>query len=135
MKTRVFIVLLFLAAFAFGAANVNAQGTYSAKLISPRLGQVLHQGQQFRIEWKATFPNIHLNGSEMEIWLSLDGGRTYTMRPSMDPNTTYFYSTVPSTPTNSAVLDTRFGCEGPSYPDGFNPQTTSAFMIAGAGSQ
>jgi hypothetical protein len=74
---------------------------------------------------------------ETELWLSLDGGRTYTMRitPSMDPNTTYFYSTVPSTPTNSAVLDTHFGCEGPSYPEGFNPQTTSAFMIAGAGSQ
>ena len=73
---------------------------------------------------------------ETEAWLSLDGGTTYTMRitPSMDPNTTYFYSTVPSTPANSAVLDICFGCE-PSYPEGFNPQTTSAFMIAGAGSQ
>jgi hypothetical protein len=56
------------------------------------------------------------------------------LTPSMDPNTTYFHSTVPSTPTNSAVPDIRFGCE-PSYPEGFNPQTTSAFMIAVTGSQ
>ena len=77
-----------------------------------------------------------LSVCETELWVPLDGGSTYTTRitPLMDPNTIYFYSTVPSTPTNSAVLDIRFGCE-PSYPEGFNPQTTSAFMIAGAGSQ
>ena len=77
-----------------------------------------------------------LSVCETELWVPLDGGSTYTTRitPLMDPNTIYFYSTVPSTPTTSAVLDIRFECE-PSYPEGFNPQTTSAFMIAGAGSQ
>jgi len=131
MKTRVFIVLLFLAAFAFGAANVNAQGTYSAKLISPRLGQVLHQGQQFRIEWKATFPNIHLNGSEMEIWLSLDGGRTFTTWLTFTSVLNrYFDWTVPNTPTNAAVLDIRFGREIPYYPETYSPQPASTFVIA-----
>ena len=130
MKTRVFIVLLFLAAFAFGAANVNAQGTYSAKLISPRLGQVLHQGQQFRIEWKATFPNIHLNGSEMEIWLSLDGGRTFTTWLTFTSVLNrYFDWTVPNTPTNAAVLDIRFGREIPYYPETYSPQPASTFVI------
>jgi|SRR5437773_7205237 len=130
MKTRLFIVLLFLAAFAFGAANVNAQGTYSAKLISPRLGQVLHQGQQFRIEWKATFPNIHLNGSEMEIWLSLDGGRTFTTWLTFTSVLNrYFDWTVPNTPTNAAVLDIRFGREIPYYPETYSPQPASTFVI------
>ena len=123
-------MLLFLAAFAFGAANVNAQGTYSAKLISPRLGQVLHQGQQFRIEWKATFPNIHLNGSEMEIWLSLDGGRTFTTWLTFTSVLNrYFDWTVPNTPTNAAVLDIRFGREMPYYPETYSPQPASTFVI------
>jgi hypothetical protein len=64
----------------------------------------------------------------------LDGGTTYTLAitPSMDPNTTFFYWTVPNTPTNSALLDIRFGCE-PFYPETYNSQTASAFVIATAG--
>jgi len=38
MKTRVSVAILFLVAFACAAANVNAQGTYSARLISPTVG-------------------------------------------------------------------------------------------------
>ncbi len=60
MKIRGFVVLLFLVAFAFAPAKLNAQGTYSSKLISPKLGQVLYHGQQFRIEWEPTFPHIHV---------------------------------------------------------------------------
>jgi hypothetical protein len=43
-----------------------------------------------------------LSVCETEFWQPLDGSRTYTTRikPLMDSNTTYFYSTVPSTPSN-----------------------------------
>ena len=134
MKTRIFIVSLFLVAFAFAAANLNAQSTYSSKLISPRLGQVLHPGQQVRIEWAPTFPNINLNGCEMEIWLSLDGGKTFTRWITFTSvNNTYYDWTVPNTPTNAAVLDIRFGREMPYYPETYSPQPASTFVIAIAG--
>ena len=130
MKTRGFVVILFLVAFAFAPAKLNAQGTYSAKLISPKLGQVLNHGQQFRIEWAATFPRMPLNGSEMEIYLSLDGGRTFTTWVTFTGYLNRYYDwTVPNTPTNTAVLDIRFGREIPYYPETFSPQPASTFVI------
>ena len=54
-----------------------AAGTYSATLISPRAGQVLYPGQKIMVEWNSTLPNIDLTGCEREVWLSLDGGRTF----------------------------------------------------------
>ncbi len=132
MKTRAFIVILFLLAFSFAPANVNAQDTYSAKLISPRLGQVLHHGQQFRIEWTAKLPGMD-GLCEMELWLSLDGGRTFNppiITPVVVPNTRGYYDwTVPNTPTNAAVIDIRFGCEAPYYPETPSPQPASTFVI------
>jgi hypothetical protein len=49
MKTRVFIVILFLVAFAFAPAKLNAQGNYAVKLTSPVAGQVLYAGQKIMI--------------------------------------------------------------------------------------
>ena len=76
-------------------------------------------------------PHIDLGACEMEIWLSLDGGRTFTawISPWMDPKTQYFYWTVPNAPTNAAVMDIRFGCE-PGYPESYAPQPASTFVIA-----
>jgi hypothetical protein len=67
----------------------------------------------------------------MEVWLSLDGGRTFTaeISPWMDPKAQYFYWTVPNWPTNAAVLDVRFGCEA-LYPESYAPQPASTFVIA-----
>ena len=67
----------------------------------------------------------------MEVWLSLDGGKTYSMiiSPWMDPKAQYFWWTVPNMPTNAAVLDVRFGCE-PGYPECYAPQPASTFVIA-----
>ena len=137
MKIRRFIVTLFAVALSFAPQFVNtssAAGGYSSKLISPRLGQVLHPGQQVRIEWAPTFPNIKLNGCEMEICLSLDGGRTFTRWITFTSvNNTYYDWTVPNTPTNAAVLDIRFGREIPYYPETYSPQPASTFVIAIAG--
>jgi hypothetical protein len=73
----------------------------------------------------------YFSGCEMEVWLSLDGGRTFPMciTPILNPKTTSVDWTVPNTPTNAAVLDIRFGCEG-FYPESYSPQAASTFVIA-----
>jgi hypothetical protein len=132
MKTPALIVTLLLVAFAFTDVKANSQGTYSAKLISPTAGQVLYPGEQVRIEWAPSFPdmrNLHL--CEMEIVLSLDGGRTFTIwiTTEITPNSRYFDWIVPNAPTPAAVLDIRFGCEL-YYPETHSPQPASTFVIA-----
>ncbi len=94
MKTPGLILTMLLMAFAFAPAKLSAQSSqkqnYSAKLISPRLGQVLYPGQQVRIQWNDAFPDVrYLHVCEMEVWLSLDGGRTFsTCITPIGPNTT-----------------------------------------------
>jgi len=139
MKTHKFLSTLLVATFMLapqllntsGEARAASGGTYSAKLISPRLGQVLYPGQHFRIEWNATLPKTNAGGCEMEIWLSLDGGRTFQtcITPVITPNAKYYDWTVPNTPTNAAVLDIRFGCEF-YYPESYSPQPASTFVIS-----
>jgi hypothetical protein len=67
----------------------------------------------------------------MEVWLSLDGGRTFQMciTPVLNPTTTYSDRTVPNTPTNAAVVDIRFECEG-FYPESYSFQAPSTFVVA-----
>ena len=100
-------------------------------LISPTAGQVLHPGQNVKVQWTSVLPHMDLNGCEAEVWLSLDGGRTFTMciTPILDPKAQFFYWTVPNVASNAAVLDIRFGCEG-WYPESFAPQPGSTFVIA-----
>ena len=124
-----FVVTLFLLAFAFAPANSNAQGNYSVKLIAPVAGQVLYPGQKIMIEWTHTLPR-NFGACESEAWLSLDGGITFRWIEFLAPKSTSFLWTVPNTPTNSAVLDIRFGCEIPYYPESYAPQPASMFAIA-----
>ena len=137
MKTRGWIVGSFAVAFSMASQFVNtsnAANGYSARLISPTAGQVLYTGQKVRVEWRSILPPINLGACEMEVWLSLDGGRTFTVliSPWMDPKAQYFYWTVPNIPTRQAVLDIRFGCE-PGYPESYAPQPASMFTIAESG--
>ena len=136
MNKRVFLATIF--AMALNAApqlvsNASAGGTYSATLISPRVGQVLHPGQKIRVEWRSTLPNIYLGACEMEVWLSVDGGRTFTtwISPWLNGKAQSFDWTVPNLPTNAAVMDIRFGCEQ-FYPETYAPQPASTFVIAKA---
>jgi hypothetical protein len=134
MKTRGLLVTIFAVALGCAPLFVNtssaASGTYSAQLISPVAGQVFYPGQQIRVEWKHTLPNIPLRGCESEAWLSLDGGRTFSMWITfLAPSSTSFLWTVPNTPTNAAVLDIRFGCDL-YYPESYAPQPASMFTIA-----
>src|SRR5438067_13322037 len=111
MKTREFVVTVFAVALSFAPQFVNtssaASDKASAQLISPTAGQVLYPGQQVKVEWNATIPKTNAGGCEMEIFLSLDGGRSFTvcLTPHVDPKMRYFYWNVPNTPTNAAVLD------------------------------
>jgi hypothetical protein len=129
MNVRGFVLIIVTVAFAFAPAKSNAQGNYRVKLISPVAGQVLYGGQQIMVEWRHTLP--HTRGAcESEAWLSLDGGRTFSMWITwLDPRSTSFLWTVPNTPTNSAVLDIRFGCDL-HYPETYAPQPASMFTIA-----
>jgi len=136
------VVTLFLLTLAFAPSRMVAipppPPGFSATLVSPKAGQVLYPGQRIRVEWKTSAPNPvpYPSYCEIELWLSLDGGTTYTMpiTPSMDPNTKFFYWIVPNTPTRSALLDIRFGCE-PFYPESFNVQTSAPFVISTANAQ
>lgn len=118
MKTRRLILALLALAFALApqlpgtAFAQTSKWKYSAKLISPRAGEVLTPGQVVRIEWTANFPGVDLSMCETEVLLSLDGGKTIYMllTEQRNPKVQYFDWTVPNTPTNEAVLDIRFGC-------------------------
>ena len=130
MKIRGLVLIVVAVAFAFAPAKLNAQGNYAVKLTSPVAGQVLYAGQKIMIEWKHMLPNIPLSGCESEAWLSLDGGRSFTLWLTfLDPRNTSFLWTVPNMPTNAAVLDIRFGCDL-HYPESYAPQPASTFVIA-----
>jgi hypothetical protein len=144
MKTRGFVVTLFAVAFAFApqllktstAAPDAQQGTYAAKLVSPQAGDVVFPGQKVRIVWEALLPKLPVDPSwcEAEIWLSLDGGKSFPFIITpihLDPNPSRIVSfdwTVGNTPTAAAVLDIRFGCEQ-YFPETRSVQTASSFVI------
>ena len=144
MKTRGLVVMLFAVAFApqllktstgAPAAPDSQQGTYAAKLVSPQAGDVVFPGQKVRIVWQALLPKlpVDLSWCEAEIYLSLDGGKTFPIIITplrLDPisETLSFDWTVPNTPTAAAVLDIRFGCEQ-YFPETRSVQTASSFVI------
>ena len=136
MKTPRFILALAALIFVLApqspeTASARPYQKYSAKLISPKPGQVLHPGQVVRIEWRASFPGVDLTMCETELLLSLDGGRTIYMRltESRNPTVQYFDWIVPNTASNEAVLDVRFGCLN-LYPETPSIQVQSAFVIS-----
>lgn len=139
MKTRRLILALFALTVAIAPQSPETAlarpqpRDYTARLISPKPGQVLVPGQVVRIQWKADFPNVDLTMCEAEVLLSLDGGRTIYMRlmESRNPTVEYFDWIVPNTPTNQAVLDIRFGCLN-IYPETRSVQIQSAFVIGPA---
>ena len=137
MKTPRLILALLALTFALAlqlpetAFAQRTKDTYRATLISPRAGQVLSPGQVVRVQWTANFPNVDLTMCETEILLSLDGGKTIYMllTEQRNPKVQYFDWTVPNAPTNTAVLDIRFGCLN-LYPETSSLQLRSAFVIS-----
>ena len=134
MTTQRLIITLLALTFVLAPASPRTASAarkkqYSAKVISPKAGEVLIPGQVVRIEWTAVFPDVDLTMCEAEILLSLDGGRTFmSITDTRDPTVQHFNWTVPKSPTTAAVLDIRFGCLG-IYPETASPQLQSAFVI------
>ena len=136
MKLQPLILALLALTFVLapqlpGTAFAQAdKARYSAKLISPRPGEILEPGQIVRVQWVAYLPNVDLSMCETEVLLSLDGGKTIYMMltEQRNPRIQYFDWTVPNTPTNQAVLDIRFGCLN-LYPETSSLQLRSAFVI------
>jgi hypothetical protein len=136
MKTPRFILALLALTVALapqspttGFAQPPKPG-YHARLISPRAGEVLSPGQLVRIAWTADFPTVDLTMCETEVLLSLDGGRTTYMllTEQRNPKVQYFDWIVPNAPTNTAVLNIRFGCLN-MFPETPSLQIQSAFVI------
>jgi hypothetical protein len=136
MKLQSFILALF--AFGFLLAPQSSRTAfaqadkprYSARLISPRPGEILKPGQIVRVQWTANFPDVDLSMCETEVLLSLDGGKTIYMMlaEQRNPGIQYFDWIVPNTPTTQAVLDIRFGCLN-IYPETASLQVRSPFVI------
>ena len=137
MKTPRFVLALLALTFALAPQSPRTgfaqpyKKKYSARLISPRAGEVLIPGQVVRVQWTAEFPDVDLTMCETEVLLSLDGGKTIYMfiTSSRRPKVQYFDWTVPNTPTNAAVLDIRFGCLN-IYPETRSLQVQSVFVIS-----
>ena len=70
MNTRVLLATIFAVALSAApqlVSTASAGGTYSATLISPRVGQVLYPGQQIMVEWRSTLPNMNLGACERKF--------------------------------------------------------------------
>jgi len=109
---------------------------YSVRLISPAAGDVLVPGQRTTITWQSSISKgFDITWCEQEIYLSVDGGKSTAMRisPQLDPAAQSFDWVVPNAPTDSAVIDLRFGCEGTLRETAY-PQTAAIFKIAGSSS-
>jgi hypothetical protein len=134
MTTQRLIITLLALTFVLAPASPRTASAarkkqYSAKVISPKAGEVLIPGQVVRIEWTAVFPDVDLTMCEAEILLSIDGGRTFmSITDIRDPTVQHFNWTVPKLPTRAAVLDIRFGCLG-IYPETTSLQLQSPFVI------
>jgi hypothetical protein len=139
MKTPRLVLALLALTFALAPQSPRTafaqayKKKYSAKLISPRPGQVLSPGQVVRIAWTAEYPDVDITMCETEILLSIDGGRTTYMRltESRNPKMQYFDWVVPNAPTNTAVLNIRFGCLN-IFPETPSLQLQSVFVISPA---
>jgi hypothetical protein len=137
MKTQRLVFALFALTVALAPQSSKTvlaqprQGAYRATLISPRAGEVLVPGQVVRVAWTADFPDVDLTMCETEVLLSLDGGRTTYMllTEQRNPKVQYFDWIVPNAPTNTAVLNIRFGCLN-IYPETPSLQVQSAFVIS-----
>lgn len=83
-------------------------------MLFPKTGEAFSPGQKVRIAWNIDLsPKIKLSWCEQEIFLSIDGGKTFSYRitPELSPSLREYIWTVPNLPTDQAVLDIRFGSE------------------------
>jgi len=107
------LVRRLIPAFMTGIATLMAvvATPFSSVAAAPRPGLVLpaavHAGDTIELRWDA----LPVNAVEIELVLSLDGGRTFNLHisPELDPASTRFAWRVPNLPAERAVVAVRMG--------------------------
>jgi hypothetical protein len=95
---------------AFGASPVLAE----TQFVSPAAGEALAPGAIVEVRWPSLCERARGREiDEMEVVLSLDGGRTFPVRvtPELRPCATHFVWSVPALPTAHARLAVRAGSD------------------------
>ncbi len=129
------IMLLLVATTGVLAQSSGQQSMPKPKvgLLLPKAGEAFSPGQKIKITWKVDLPpKIDLSWCEQEIFLSIDGGKTFQYRitPELSPTLRFYEWTVPNLPTEQAVLDIRFGSEFSQMRfEKSKPQTKMMFRI------
>jgi hypothetical protein len=101
--------LLFPLGILLGATVIQAE----SRFLAPGAGAGLESGETVRLAW--SLPETRFRKpDEMELVLSLDGGRTFSVRVTRDlpPETRSFAWRVPALPTAHAQLALRTGEHG-----------------------
>jgi hypothetical protein len=100
------LALLGLALSAWAVAASADLG----RIVEPREGVALRAGQHARVTWVGLPTEV----DELELLLSVDGGRSYPVRltPRLDPDTGAFLWQVPNLPASEARLRLRVGVGG-----------------------
>lgn len=113
--------------------NQQSVPTPKISMLLPKAGEAFSPGQKVKIVWKVDLsPKINLSWCEQEIFLSIDGGKTFPYRitPELSPSLRDYVWTVPNLPTDKAVLDIRFGSEfSQNRFEKSKPQTQMMFRI------
>jgi hypothetical protein len=133
MRKLLALLLWLLPGVAFAQVQV--------RLLEPAPGTILHPGDLVQVRWSVLAAGS-LTGCEQELLLSLDGGRTNTVRMSrmLAPTVRQVNWTVPDIASKNAVIDLRFWCNGmivlePPAEVPQHPQVQSPLVIVGAGTR
>jgi hypothetical protein len=80
------------------------------KILEPGAGFVVKAGEQARVVWSELPGGV----AELELLLSLDGGRSYSLRltPQLEPERGGYTWRVPNLPGETARLRIRYGLRG-----------------------
>ena len=126
MRKLLAILLVLLPGVAVGQVRMH--------LLNPTAGTILHPGDQVKVEWTVLTPSAK-GACEQELMLSLDGGRSNSIRMSrmLSPNLRKILWTIPDVASQQAVIDVRYGCNGnvvePSVDVPQYPQVQAQFTI------
>ncbi len=108
------VPLLLLTGLALAAPGRAAQAPPAIRVVAPAPGSELIAGDLATLEWEETGDPLDPGRiTEWEAFLSLDGGRTWSLRltPHLETSLHLFSFRVPAFPSREARLLLRFGDE------------------------
>lgn len=118
--------LVLLALLALLACLLAVSAAFAGTPVALRVpGHAVQAGQRVRLEWSG----LPADAREVELELSLDGGRWIRISPEMDAGESRWTWTVPNLPAESARIRLRCGRDH----EEFVAATSAAFPITGSG--